>query len=81
VRFYRAGQIDKAIDCYRVALRYKPDYARAHDNLASALAVKGIETGDRELLIEARSHYEAAIRAWPEFELARENLRALAKYL
>lgn len=81
VRLFQAGEVDKAIDCYGVALREKPDYARAHDNLATALALKAVETDNWELLTEARSHYEAAIQAWPEFELARENLRALERYL
>jgi tetratricopeptide (TPR) repeat protein len=81
VRLFQANQVDDAIKSYTRALRIKPDYARAHDNVATALAAKWADTQNRRFLLEAKQHYEAAIKAWPGFDLARDNLRTLQKYL
>ena len=63
----QAGRVEEAIDHYEQALRIKPDYAEAHDNLGIALA----QTGKIE---EAIAHYEQALRIKPDFAEAHYNL-------
>jgi protein O-GlcNAc transferase len=56
-----------AIECYRRALRYRPDYAKAHNNLGTALlALQEPDT--------AAACFRAAIRLVPEFAGAHYNL-------
>lgn len=62
-----AGRIDDAIDDYRTALRYRPDFALSHNNLATLLLHQG-------RVDEAIPHYEAAIDSRPDFVGARFNL-------
>ena len=52
---------------YEQALRIKPDYAEAHNNLGIALA----QTGKIE---EAIAHYEQALRIKPDYAEAHNNL-------
>ena len=63
-----AGRTVEAISTYEQALRTKPDYALAHNNLANALA--GLP-GRRP---EALGHYEQALQVKPDFALAHNNL-------
>jgi tetratricopeptide (TPR) repeat protein len=66
----RQGHWSSAIDHYREALRLKPDYAEAHNNIASAFA-------RQERWDDAISHYRKALEIRPDFGPARENLERL----
>ena len=57
---------------YREALRKKPDFEKAHNNLAIALFYKGN-------IDEAVSHLQEAIRINPDYANARQNLRKILK--
>ncbi len=46
----------------------RPDYARAHNNLGSALLMK-------KRLEEAVYHFQEAVRIDPGYKMARENLK------
>ena len=59
--------MDEAIAAYRQALRHKPDYAEAHNNLGFALRTKG-------QLDEAIAEYQEAIRLKKDYAIARTNL-------
>jgi tetratricopeptide (TPR) repeat protein len=69
-----SGRLPEAIAEYQAALRLRPDYAEAHNGLASALArVPG-------RLPEAIAEYRAALRIQPDFAEAHFNLgNALAQ--
>jgi tetratricopeptide (TPR) repeat protein len=62
----KRGQTDEAIRNYREALRLRPSYADAHNNLGIALCKKG-------QIDEAISHYQEAIRLKPNY-VAHNNL-------
>ena len=65
------GKSDEAIGQFEEAVRVKPDYALAHNNLGYALAQKG-------QLDEAIRQYQEALRLDPGCVPARSNLaRAL----
>jgi tetratricopeptide (TPR) repeat protein len=65
---YRAlGQVDRAADAARVALRLWPDYPEALNNLAQAL----LENGEVDA---AAGHFREALRLRPGFALAWNNL-------
>ena len=69
----RQGRIDEAADYFRAALRSRPDYAHALNNLGDALLHQG-KTG------EAASYFAAALRAQPDEALFAYNLgTALAR--
>jgi Flp pilus assembly protein TadD len=53
---------------YREALRLKPDYAEAHNNLGAAL-------GDKHDLEGAIAEYRAAVQLDPNLAQARTNLQ------
>jgi tetratricopeptide (TPR) repeat protein len=61
-------RLAKAVECYRAALRIKPDYADAHDNLGVALMQ--IRGGSAEAIGE----FEEALRAKPDLAAAHSNL-------
>jgi tetratricopeptide (TPR) repeat protein len=63
----KQGRLDDAIEHYFEALRIKPGYAEAHNNLGLALADKG-RAG------EAIGHYFEALRALPDYGEAHNNL-------
>ena len=57
-------------ECYREALRLRPDYAEAHVNYAVLLRSRGEET-------EATRHYHEALRLRPDYPEAHYNYAAL----
>ena len=61
------GQAREAIEHYQQALRIKPDYAEAHNNLGIALLQEG-------KIEEAIAQYEQALRINPDFAEAHYNL-------
>ena len=63
----RKGQIDEAIRQYQEAIRLKPDYAEAHNNLGVALGGKG-------QMDEAIRQFQEAIRLKPDYAEAHYNL-------
>jgi len=63
----RRGRWAGAVEHYQEALRLRPDYAEAHNNLASAL-------GRQERWDEAIGHYRRALEIRPDFDAARDNL-------
>ena len=63
-------RLDEAIGEYETVLALKPNHAQAQFNMAVALKLKGD-------LPAARSAAEAALRADPDIEMAREFLRTL----
>lgn len=66
----RAGKTDQAAREYRAAIELEPDYAMAHDNLATILAARGDVAG-------AIDHYRRAIEADPSSFHAYNNLAVL----
>ncbi len=63
----QSREVDAAIKHLRTALRIDPNHVRAHHYLGNALSAKGRRA-------EAIQHYEAALRADPTFQPAREAL-------
>ena len=61
------GKLDEAVDTYRKALAFKPDYAEAHYNLGTALQAQG-------RLDEAVQSYYKALSFKPGFAEAHSNL-------
>jgi tetratricopeptide (TPR) repeat protein len=61
---------DEEEECYREALRLRPEYADAHNNLAILLRARG-RPG------EAAKHYQAALRIRPDYPEAHANYAAL----
>ena len=70
MRLKDQGKLDEAVACYRRALELKPDYAKAHNNLGSALE----EMGD---LQGAEDSFRAALRHNSRFAFAHYNLAEL----
>jgi tetratricopeptide (TPR) repeat protein len=64
---FRAGQFEASLNAARAALRLRPDYAEAHNNLAAAYAA--LARWD-----EAAAAAREALRLRPDFPLARNNL-------
>jgi tetratricopeptide (TPR) repeat protein len=61
------GKVQEAISHWDQALRLKPDYALAHNNLGNALLQAG-------RVQEAIGHYEQALRIKPDLVQAQTNL-------
>ncbi len=61
------GRLEEAVASYEQALRLKPDYAEAHNNLGIALMEQG-------RLEEAVASYEQALRVKPDYAEAHNNL-------
>lgn len=64
---YQASQYQKSIEDARAALRLRPDYAEAYNNIAAACSA--LKQWDQA--IDAAQH---AIRLKPDFQLAKNNL-------
>lgn len=54
------------LECYQQAIRLRPSYPEAHNNLAILLKTKG----DNDA---AAGHYEEALRLWPDYPEAHYN--------
>jgi tetratricopeptide (TPR) repeat protein len=63
----QTGRNELAIDYIGQALRLKPDYIEAHNNLGNALAAQG-------QLIDAAASYQRALRFKPDYAEAHNNL-------
>ena len=64
---YRAGNFQQCIDEARAALKLKPDYAEAYNNIAAGYQ----SLGRWDDAIQAASE---AVRLKPDFQLAKNNL-------
>jgi tetratricopeptide (TPR) repeat protein len=67
LRDNQAGQYEKSIQDARAALRLRPDYAEAYNNIAAAYA--SMHRWD-----EAIAAAQSALRLKPDFQLAKNNL-------
>lgn len=67
LRDNQAGQFEKSIQDARAALRLRPNYAEAYNNIAASYAAMGKWD-------EAVSAAQTAVRLKPDFQLARNNL-------
>ena len=61
------GEVDEAMENYRLALQLKPDYAAAHNNLGTLLESNGAAD-------EALEHFRRALAAQPDFAQAHYNV-------
>jgi tetratricopeptide (TPR) repeat protein len=67
VAYKGGGEIDRAIEHYRIALRLKPEYAEAHNGIGVLYASRGL-TG------KAKAHLRIALRLKPDFPKPHYNL-------
>ncbi|HEY5656681.1 MAG TPA: tetratricopeptide repeat protein, partial [Myxococcota bacterium] len=67
---FNRGEIDAAIEQYRIALELDPRHAEAHNNLGAALATRG-------QLEEAERHFLTALELKPRYSDAHNNLGIL----
>lgn len=65
-------RFDKAVECYNKALRVKPDYAAAYNNLGNVFK----EKGDKELAIR---NYKLAIKLKPNYAEYHNNIGIIYK--
>jgi tetratricopeptide (TPR) repeat protein len=65
---------EEEAECYRQALRLRPNYPEAHNNLGVLLKAQGKPE-------EAAQHYEEAIRQWPRYSEAHYNYAILREAL
>ena len=61
------GRLDEAMAEYRAALKLKPDYVEAHNNLGYALASRG-------RFAEAIAHYRKALQTGAHYAMIHRNL-------
>ena len=66
------GDLDAAIQSYKSAIKIKPDYAEAHNNMGHALNSKGDQVG-------AIKSYAQAIKANPAYVAAHNNMGLVQK--
>ena len=68
--YFSMGEIEKAVEQYRVALRINPAHAEARNNLGAALATRGrVDEAESELLI--------ALKLDPDYSDAHNNIGIL----
>lgn len=65
---FKLGRLQQAEEVLRRAVRLQPESAVARFNLSLALVRRAAETGDRDLLIEARDQLRKAQELDPDFE-------------
>jgi Tfp pilus assembly protein PilF len=68
--YEQKGLVEEAIEQYRFAINFKPDYAEAHNNLALAYISKGLHD-------KAEEHLKIALSTKPDYAEAHNNLGAL----
>jgi Flp pilus assembly protein TadD len=68
--YFDMGQMDGAIEHYRVALELNPDHAETHNNLGAALATIG-------QLERAEGHFRTALKLAPNYSDAHNNIGIL----
>jgi len=68
--YFAMGEVDRAIEQYRIALRLNPDHAEAHNNLGAALAT-------RNALVDAERHFLIALQLRPSYSDAHNNIGIL----
>jgi tetratricopeptide (TPR) repeat protein len=68
--YFTMGEVDRAIEHYRIALRLNPDHTEAHNNLGAALA-----TGNS--LVDAERHFLTALQLRPNYSDAHNNIGIL----
>ena len=68
---------DRAIEAYREAIAVLPDDSRTADSYNNL----GWSLQKLERYTQARRAYESALRLRPDYTLARNNLKALRRYL
>ena len=61
------GELEAAIDSYKQALKIKPDYVEAYNNMGSALK----EKGELEAAIDS---YKQALKIKPDYAEAYNNM-------
>ncbi len=74
--FAHRGQYEEAIEYYKTALRFRPDYADAHCEWGVAL-VELSKQNRPELLQQAAGKFEDALRFNPNHARARSSLAAV----
>lgn len=68
LQFYNRGEYQQCIDACNEALKLKPDYAEAYNNICSAYnAMKMWDKGAEAC--------EKALKIRPDYELAKNNLK------
>ena len=65
--YYEAGQFENSIDAAKEALKLKPDYAEAYNNICTAY--NNLKMWDKAIIA-----CEEAVRLRPDFQLAKNNL-------
>jgi Tfp pilus assembly protein PilF len=68
--YFAMGEVDRAIEHYRIALRLNPDHAEAHNNLGAALATMNT-------LADAERHFLIALQLRPSYSDAHNNIGIL----
>jgi tetratricopeptide (TPR) repeat protein len=74
VVLYDKGDWDEAIACFKEALRLKPDYAEAHNDLGNVYTRLGMVSKDQGKLAKAVAAYRLAIKLKPDYAEAHGNL-------
>lgn len=64
------GSCKEELECYGHAIRLRPNYPEAHNNLAIALKATGAHD-------DAGRHYREALRLWPDYAEAHYNYAIL----
>ena len=65
--FIKQKKTQEAISYYKMAIKFKPDFAEAHNNLGNALVQKGE-------VKEAINHYRKTLRLKPGLVSVQKNL-------
>jgi Flp pilus assembly protein TadD len=72
IRLFQQGRLQEAVHSLEQAIRFRPDFADAHCNLANILSYQG-------RLDEAVVSYRRALELVPHFTIAHSNLGNVLK--
>ena len=75
--FSGMGDSERAISCYREALKLNPGYKEARWNLAAEYNRLGVEAMEGKRWEDARRFFEEALRIEPDLKEVRANLEAM----